>query len=706
MFERKIEETISSLLRDTIAEQETITSRQIFASDIPVALKGMFDQDIDIWIAEEKDRLFNSPHFRYDEDDVQALFEQIVTRAKEYAVFSRENFHQALEKNVKLLFNHVCRPQWTLLKYFFADRENASADAIIEGLKYFHYYEYYRVILTEYFQKKELTVMNAKKFGELLEYIDQEVVRNFDSRKVAHLAEPVFETFSIGSSVEEQFVPVEALTLFFDDKNMRSIVERLDREKEKRESITLHDLVMLISEVDYAMSFDISEIVHEQIHGSSVMKPERKATAGKDFDVPKIDQRVESDERRKDIGEEEGDLDFIITDEEDSVVAHAAGEDSIDAVLEEEELNTDIEDDLDVTIEQTEEEEDESGMESADEGDDTPEGDHLQEDFDEEEPHDALQTDDGEYRYSLEEEIPVQDDTAEDEEDLLAGDESILETSFDAEDQSDFEEDLMEEASSIDLAERMEERDSIPDMSLDDIDELARAMGEESDDEIDLGTEDFDRELPDDQQDQDGGDETLSEMETAEDEELDIDWEKEAEDIPDVDINAEDEEETARVDDSIPGISLTEDEDLKPAEELLSQLDLEDLGEEEKAPSRKSYNDIPIVEDETPPPSPVTAEENGAEEPVPEVPADEVIAEFGDIKEQISSSDRKKYIKKLFQKKEDAYEQSIRVLNAKPSWREASEYIDELFIKFDVDMYSRIAVKFTDDIYKRYLKNQ
>ena len=42
------------------------------------------------------------------------------------------------------------------------------------------------------------------------------------------------------------------------------------------------------------------------------------------------------------------------------------------------------------------------------------------------------------------------------------------------------------------------------------------------------------------------------------------------------------------------------------------------------------------------------------------------------------------------------------MLNGKPSWRKASEYIDELFIKHDVDMYSRLAVKFTDDIYKRY----
>jgi len=556
MFERKIEETISFLLRDTIAEQETVTSRQIFASDIPVALKRLFEQDIDLWITEEKDRLFNSPHFRYDEQDVQELFEQIIARTHEYAVFGKEEYGQALDKNVKLLFNHVCRPQWTLVKYFFADRENASADAIIDGLKYFHYYEYYRVILSEYFQKKDISVMNAKKFGELLEYIDQEVVRNFDSRKVAHLAQPVFEAFSIGSSVEEKFAPVEALTLFYDDKNLRSIVERLEREKEKRESITMHDLVMLISEVDYAMSFDISEIVHEQIHGSSVMKPERKATAGKDFDVPKIDQSVEPDERRKDIGEEEGDLDFIITDEENSVVSHASDEESIDTVIEQDETDTDIDDDLDLTIEQAEEDAAVSDAESY-EDEFALQDDDGDQDIDELDSPDALQTDNGEYRFSLEEEIPVGDESIE--EDEFAGGETGFETSVD--DELSLQEDLTEEVSSIDLAERMEERDSIPEMSLDDMDELARSMGEESDDEIVLDTEEFDDEMREEQQEPDIDDDSVPDvsLEDEADEELDIDWEKEAEDLPEVDID-EEEEEAVVADDSIPGISFTEDE--------------------------------------------------------------------------------------------------------------------------------------------------
>ncbi len=80
-----------------------------------------------------------------------------------------------------------------------------------------------------------------------------------------------------------------------------------------------------------------------------------------------------------------------------------------------------------------------------------------------------------------------------------------------------------------------------------------------------------------------------------------------------------------------------------------------------------------------------------------------VIAKFGDLQQLISSSDKKKYMKKIFSRNEERYAQAIDMLNSKPTWKEASEYIDEIFLTNDVDMYSRVAVHFTDEIYKRYL---
>jgi hypothetical protein len=673
MFERRIEETIAYLLKETIADQETISSKQIFASEIPKSLKRMFDLDVDVWIEEERGRLLKSPHFRYDESEIQQVFEHIVLQAREYAVFTRTEYQQTLEKNVKLLFNYACRPQWTLVKYMFDDRENASTDEIVHGLKYFWDYEYYQIILGEYFEKKQLTVTNSRKFSELLEHVDQEVVRNFDSRKLAHLTEPIFELFAVGSSGEEKFVPIEALTIFFDDKKHNSIVERLDKEKEQREQVTLHDLVMLISEVDYTMSFDISSIVNQHVNNTDPIKPERHVTAGQDFEIPTVNTPEHVERDRKEIGEDEGDLDFVITEEEHSVTAHAY--DSIPKMEDDEFLVDEDVTGYDELSEITLETEDEPLPEMEE---DEILDDMLQDpqEFSEEE------------EISLGGEVEIIDDEDLDDDVVMSGtDETILE-----------------------IEGELEEHDYIPDMSLEEMEDYAliEEVGNEEKSIVE-DFEDFDEDpitLPSDDVPDLSLDDSLNDDDVdvrEDDSELEIDWEKEAEEIPDMTLNDDEDERGTLTKDMLQDISQKEEESLQPAEELLGLLDLDDMDD---TPSNKSQSDfdIPIIEDESPPLAGNNGQSAEAEESeTTAVPAEEVIAQFGDINQQIADVDKKKYVKRLFQKNDEAFNRIMQVINGKPSWREASEYIDEIFIKHDVDMYSRVAVKFTDDIYKRYL---
>jgi hypothetical protein len=136
---------------------------------------------------------------------------------------------------------------------------------------------------------------------------------------------------------------------------------------------------------------------------------------------------------------------------------------------------------------------------------------------------------------------------------------------------------------------------------------------------------------------------------------------------------------------------------------LLGSLDLDDLEPEPvRKPSRQ--NDFPIIEDETPLPQTQRSINQEKDEEIEGngVSSEAVIREFGDLNQLLTVADRKKYSKKLFNKNEEAFTRALQVLNGKTTWRQASEYIDELFIKHDIDMYSRLAVKFTDDIYKRY----
>jgi hypothetical protein len=77
--------------------------------------------------------------------------------------------------------------------------------------------------------------------------------------------------------------------------------------------------------------------------------------------------------------------------------------------------------------------------------------------------------------------------------------------------------------------------------------------------------------------------------------------------------------------------------------------------------------------------------------------------ELDDVRKFISPLLERKVLKRVFNKDRESYEGTLDRLNQALTWRAASQVLDEVFIRFDVDPYSRTAIRFTDSIYGRYL---
>ncbi len=63
---------------------------------------------------------------------------------------------------------------------------------------------------------------------------------------------------------------------------------------------------------------------------------------------------------------------------------------------------------------------------------------------------------------------------------------------------------------------------------------------------------------------------------------------------------------------------------------------------------------------------------------------------------------REKFIKKIFKRDADKFYSAIEKLNEIDNWKEASAFIDSIFVQNDIDPYSDEAVEFTDLVYRRY----
>ncbi|MFI5253761.1 MAG: hypothetical protein ACHQQQ_15185 [Bacteroidota bacterium] len=68
----------------------------------------------------------------------------------------------------------------------------------------------------------------------------------------------------------------------------------------------------------------------------------------------------------------------------------------------------------------------------------------------------------------------------------------------------------------------------------------------------------------------------------------------------------------------------------------------------------------------------------------------------------IPEGERRKFIKKIFKGDDIQFLDALRKIDEVPTWRQASVYIDEIFIQNDVDPYSSEAIRFIDIIQEKY----
>lgn len=96
------------------------------------------------------------------------------------------------------------------------------------------------------------------------------------------------------------------------------------------------------------------------------------------------------------------------------------------------------------------------------------------------------------------------------------------------------------------------------------------------------------------------------------------------------------------------------------------------------------------------------------EETMPEIESapspDELLAESGkpSLLPVISESERRKFVRKIFKQDYSAFLNTLRHLDELSSWRQASVYIDEIFIQNDIDPYSPEAVRFIDIVQEKF----
>jgi hypothetical protein len=648
MFEDHIHDILQRCTVWSIGAKDAILLREVTAAPLPASIRRYFELEAEVWIADEKRRLVDAPHFRYDDDRVRAHFDAIIDIAPDYAVFERDDFLALLDTAVKLQFNYACRPEWTLARYVFADTDHASADTILRAMSAFTDYTYFHSVLAEYFERKNVDHLHRTRFAELLALIDDELVRSSDAAALAGLAEPLFRLFSPDGEPEHTRIPLDALVIFFDDKRLRTVVDRLDQERAEQKDLSLHGLTILLQDVDFHAGADISELVNRHMTGEATAPAPSvpyEVTAPPDDDMQPPDILLATEPGAADAFVDEGYPPAGMADTFVDAGAAGSGTNLDDFVVEE--------------------------------------GDYETPDYaaaaaiEESSGYEDLETDDvglpvagfDESTFVFDRNTPV---IPPDDEPVRAGEQ--VTPSFDDEillpDDFLLPDDLPGAA-----AAQPTDPYALPDDLLgDDADAVAADATTTDASGFDLS--DLDRML---------ADEATPDARPA---------------------TASAEDASAGLDAFLDELNLAEDSVAPPQPSAAKQpmLDADEIPDFE-IPDEAGETIARATDPMPAQPQPMFAPPGG-DVFATSAPVEEVIAQLGDMRTRIAAGDKKKYIKKIFNRDAGAYEQAMDAINARSTWREASELIDDVFIRYNIDMYSRIAVKFTDDIFRRYSQNK
>lgn len=625
MFERVISQTIQQIAHDVLRERSLISLIDILEDErIPARLKPFFATEVQWWLYNESLARAANRRFDYEQPELASLLNYLEQVQFKYARFEREEFLAVLDSAVKLTYNYLCRPQTTLKWYIFRGQPVKPLREVMLRFDAVSDYEYFRTVFIEWVESKQneratFDAISATEFERVIRRTDDQILLNCTVEDLLAIMSPLFEFIGEG---EAQRVPVDALVIFFDDKNIKRLVDFLEGYRDRgHEYTTREEFVLLLDEL-LSVADDAPETDFSQVYQNDELDDVVRRHLGNGPDEGVFEEGAPL-------------ADYHIPEYAPAEPAYSAAVAEDPAPPQEHPLP-------DVA-------QFEHGSVAAEEGEPIPYAsvDRF--------------LDDAERNDRQGPPAPM----------LVV--ESALPGPVDPETIP------LEHVGPVSLPS-----DELPDLVRWDRVEDAHADLPGISGLVGIA-------------------EALSAPHAAEPEPASALSESVREEIWHEETGADSHHHGSPV---IPSL----------------MMDAETIDRHKESSAVEQAQPAPAIEEpriSVPPPAsqafagpaaqPLSARFDAgaiAERPVPVgavAPPEKSAEQFADVRRYIDSSLERKVIKKIFAKNKTEYDQAIQKLNAAENWRVASQILDELFIRFDVDPYSRTAVRFTDSVYGRYL---
>ena len=228
LFEKEITEYASNIARAYTSDFVPLSTIQLEAG-LPEGFRKYAEAEVDEMLDNEGIGESKTGKIDMSLPEVQTLFKEIRQLLKKSYRFSRDEFARLSNSYSSFLFDYIIMPRATIEKLLFKSGSEVDKFTVERASRLFVAYSYYQRAILEYIDFSGKGVIDKESWKKVHSRVDEHLISTLPS-KGSTLTAALFDLFKFASGAEK--IPVEAVTLFFKDKQASEIVGWIESAKE------------------------------------------------------------------------------------------------------------------------------------------------------------------------------------------------------------------------------------------------------------------------------------------------------------------------------------------------------------------------------------------------------------------------------------------------------------------------------------------
>jgi hypothetical protein len=280
---------------------ERIALRAVLTdSDIPENFKKFAEAGVDEIIDDEELGRSRTGRIEFSLPEIQTLFKEIRHAVKNSFEFTHEDFLELTGKASKFLFNYVIRPRWTLEKFLFKGEREISKLNFFRAERFLCNYPYYPHGVVEFMEFQNRESIDIESWRKLHAKIDEHLLSTLASNAES-LTGSLAELFEFAAGYSK--IPIDAMILFFRDKSMNEIVDRIEFAKELKgiQSLDSREFQSILQAPSRDMTQTIDLLPPKSDSSKSYEPLEKRADSGwqgEKVETEKLEEKKEIREKK------------------------------------------------------------------------------------------------------------------------------------------------------------------------------------------------------------------------------------------------------------------------------------------------------------------------------------------------------------------------------------------------------------------------